>query len=455
MRAALNERRWTAVHGHMGTRSEATFLLVLVAGCGRDAIPIERDASVDASGGRGAVAVVLAAGVRGAADGCWFAGEAASDARGCALHAMTWDLDGAAATAHAVVVDPPTAGEGAWQATFDPTGTWLAFAHRHAAGVSVRVRTVTGAADDLGAALPGPPIQAWPTWSIDGAVAVSTADPSATCARPDGTCVPVARWQRTSVVADAATAPVGPVVVAGDRSFAFEGTIGHPTIASLLAGHGKFDAGGPTAPRACGGGAPTPAPSCPTLTQSPMPIVVDRDDGRAWVLDLRAVIDGVPVALEGCAHADWSPDGTRLLCTEQGTPALAGGRQSQIFALPFDPAVAPGVVPTDAAPLFAHRPAAELFELASDQACDVFHHKYARWCGDDAVLATIACGCETAACQAEAGGPTLLIADRVFLIDLIDPAAPRYHDLTAALEAELGAAAGSLTSFTADCHRGG
>ncbi len=436
----------------MGIRP-AWLLLVFVGACGQEDTLLEADAGEDAAASRGAIAVVLAAGTRGAADGCWFAGEAASDARGCALHRLDWDLDAARVTGHAVVVAPPVAGEGAWQPAFDPTGTWLAFAHRHGAGVSVRVRALAGAATELGAALPGAPIQAWPTWSLDGAVAVSTADPAVTCARPDGSCAAVQRWQRTSTIATAATTPGAPVVAGGDRAFSLEDTIFHPSQPTLLAGHGKFDASAPAAAQACGAGVAAPAPSCPTLSQSPMPIVVDTADQRAWVLDLAAVIDGVTTPLEGCAHADWSPDGRRLLCTEQGTAVLAGGRQSQIFAFAFDPVAPPGVVATTAAPLFAHRAAAELFALAPDQACDVFHHKYVRWCGDDAVLATIACGCETAACQAEAGGPTLLIGDRVFLIEVADLAAPRYHDLTGALESELGGAAGSLTSFTADCHR--
>lgn len=437
----------------MGTWAPRALCGIVVTACGQEAAPIEPDAGGDAAASRGAVAVVLAAGTRGAADGCWFAGEAASDARGCALHRLDWDLDAARVTGHAVVVDPPLAGEGAWQPAFDPSGAWLAFAHRHGAGVSVRVRALAGAPTDLGAALPGAPIQAWPTWSLDGAVAVSTADPAVTCARPDGSCAAVQRWQRTSTIAAAATTPGAPAVAGGDRGFSLEDTIFHPSQPTLLAGHGKFDASAPAAAQACGAGVAAPAPGCPTLSQSPMPIVVDTADARAWVLDLTAVIDGVPTPLEGCAHADWSPDGDRLLCTEQGTAALAGGRQSQIFAVPFDPASPPGVVATTTSPLFAHRTADELFALGPGQACDVFHHKYARWCGADAVLATIACGCETATCQAEAGGPTLLIGDRVFLIDLADPAAPRYHDLTGALEAELGGAAGSLTSFTADCHR--
>jgi hypothetical protein len=88
----------------------------------------------------------------------------------------------------------------------------------------------------------------------------------------------------------------------------------------------------------------------------------------------------------------------------------------------------------------------------------VFHHKYAQWCGhEDLLVASIVClayanpetGTE-ADCTSSLTDAQLL-GQHVYLIDISDPDAPEYMDLTNELEAALGVDSGTMSSFTATC----
>jgi hypothetical protein len=182
-----------------------------------------------------------------------------------------------------------------------------------------------------------------------------------------------------------------------------------------------------------------------------MPILLDTEGGAWRVLSLvsndRALGTPGPFPLVGCAHVAFAPDGTRALCTEQGTPSLAAvGLQSRVFAFDVDLSILdsaePSVVTTVAEPLFTHLMAADLF----GRRCDLFHHKYAEWCGDsETIIATVGC--------AEIGpdGRATLLHDRLFAITFGDPSSPTYTDLTAAVERTTGRADGTLTAFTGTC----
>lgn len=187
-----------------------------------------------------------------------------------------------------------------------------------------------------------------------------------------------------------------------------------------------------------------------------MPIVLDTNSGTYQILALSSqeFSQGGPATpLEGCAHAAWAPDGSALLCTEQGTASLALlGLQSRIYRVPFSASAfaagTSGIVPTIAEPLFTHRLPAAVFPLAPGQDCDVFHHKYAEWCGDNThVIATIGCAMDIG------GGITSLLYDRVFLVDITNPLAPVYTDLIAPIEASRGLSPYAMTGFTGTCAR--
>jgi hypothetical protein len=128
-----------------------------------------------------------------------------------------------------------------------------------------------------------------------------------------------------------------------------------------------------------------------------MPIVVNTETQQAWILQLQSTAapgsEVDPWKLEGCAHLAWSPDGKHLICTEQGSfQGLPPEKSSRLYRFAFDPDAPPamqGVIPTAAEPLFAQAIPSELFEIPAGMGWDVFHHKYAEFCGEDLVVATI------------------------------------------------------------------
>ena len=391
--------------------------------------------------------VIVAAAAQNATQGCYFVGDQQSDARGCALYRLSLSLSTASVTKVERLTDESLGG--AWQPS--AAGGELAFSRRTAEAIEVRVRplAVTDVGDAGSLLSPTPGGWVWPHLASSGRVRVGRieAEPPR-CTVPSGpaagSCVSVERWSETVETAG----PGLSTAVAGDGSFSFEDTWAHPQDDAIVAGHGKF--------RWRGSGRPDCQTSCSDLSSSPLPIVLDTRSGRHQVLLMEttepSVTDGT-LALIGCAHVAWSPNGERLLCTEQGTPELdAAGLSSRIYVMTPDLAAlaagGSGNTTMAATPLFAHRTAADIFPLQPGERCDIFHHKYAEWCGDEQhVVATIGCGMRMD------DGSTRLLYDRAYLIGLNNPAAPSYTDLTLQLERQTGQADLSMTSFTATCVR--
>lgn len=392
------------------------------------------------------VTIVLAGGDVSAAEGCYFAGDAQSDARGCTLYQLQVTLPNA--QVQQVQAITTTALGGAWQPTV--ANGQLAYTRRLAAGIEIRKK-------DLSVLDPNDPGQlwspaglwVWPNLAESGTLHVSRSQPLAPeCVIPSGpqagTCTSVQRWSESARLPTAGSS----TLVAGNTRFSFEDSWSLPGNAGIIAGHGKYRESGSTRPDC--------SVSCADITPSPMPIVLETASGKYQILALASheFSGGGPAApLAGCAHAAWSPDGSALLCTEQGTASLAAlGLQSRIYRVPFSASAfaagSSGIVPTIAEPLFTHRLPEAVFPLTPGQSCDVFHHKYAEWCGDDRhVIATIGCAMDLG------GGLTSLLYDRVFLIDITNPLAPLYTDLITPIEMHRGLSPYAMTGFTGTCAR--
>ena len=409
---------------------------------------------------RGKVTVWMGMGPREGAAGCYFVGDLQNDGTGCAIVRVRWDVDQGTFIEEETAVANPGGGVGVWQPNVSGDGKTLAFA-RHSGG-GVEVRTASIVPGDLGEGSPIAPLQAgvwtWPNLAADGRLTVSSGDKAPRCQMPTGDCKDVSHWSQSYQLTGAFSK--APVSISG-TGFSFQDTYAHPTRPEFVAGHGKFDTVHPDTYPVCDDPAKPDSP-CPDITMSPMPIVVNTETKQVWILQLESmeVLDdsvSTPWQLEGCAHLAWAPDGKHLICTEQGShKVLTPEKSSRLYHFAFDPDAPPpmqGVVPTAAEPLFAHAIPSELFEIPAGKQCDVFHHKYAEFCGEDLVVATIGCAdCEdNAPCALFAEEPPVLLSDRVYLIDIKDPAAPKYFDLTAAVEVSRGAATNSLTSFTATC----
>ena len=408
----------------------------------------------DSAGGEepaplGSVDVVLAVGEM-SVPSCYFAGDMNSDATGCKLVRLTYDLDAQELTSHADLVDDPSGG-GTWQPSVSKDGLQLAFSYVAAGKVSIRTRALTGPATDAGVEVsPGADTHwTWPNWGPGGSLAASRSDLEPVCLTPGGTCSLIERWNQSFLLD-----PEGlgaPVYFGGGTGHSWEDAWTNPVDAALIAGHGKLHSTALDVYPVCDEGDQAGSASCLDFELSPQPLVTDQSTGQLWAFELVTTEPAYAgILLEGCAHLAWSSDGTRLLCTEQGTAAFSSDLSARIHVFDFDRASAsPGMVNTvDASPLFQHKTAAELF--AGEQ-CDIFYHKYAEWCLEEVVVATLGCACTSEACQAESGAGSRLAGSRIVLLDLREPLAPVYHDLTSQLEAAGGQTPGALTSFTATC----
>ena len=393
------------------------------------------------------VEVIMAAALHDASDGCYFVGDQQSDARGCSLYRLELDLESLHVGAVSRLTDETVGG--AWQPS--AAGGELAFTRRTADGIEVRIRplAVTDPGDAGSLLSPSPGAWVWPHLSPTGRTRVGRIQPEPPrCTVPSGPaagmCVDIDRWNETVETAG----PGLSTPVAGNGAFSFEDSWAHPNDDDIVAGHGKF--------RWSGIARPDCTMSCADLSSSPLPILLDTRTGGYQVLLLETDHPssvGETLRLTGCAHVAWSPGGERLLCTEQGTPELAAAdASSRIYvAEPDLDSLTTGNTGnrvTAAAPMFDHFDPGQLFPLQAEERCDIFHHKYAEWCGDEQhVVATVGCGMQTNA------GTVQLLYDRVYLIGLQNPAAPGYTDLSAYLEQALELPAWSMTSFTATCTR--
>ena len=421
--------------------------------------PPQDDTSSDTP--RGQVTVWMGVGERESDEGCYFLGEMMSDSKGCSIVRVDWDLDAEALVQQQTAIENPATSNGAWQPNVSMDGTRLAYSHSSTEGVQIRIVELGDSELGLGDVQGNgdAKISAWPNFDAAGNLRLSRPDTTPMC-KPEMTdCKMIEFWKKTYELTPGQTGETE----LNRTGFSFEDTYAHPTRPEIVAGHGKYlpellD----EFPVCAGETDPTP---CLELHGSPMPIVMNTETGQVWVLELESTEEpfgaaGSPFQLEGCAHVAWTPDGTELLCTEQGTD-LAGYPQSRLYSFAFDVDAPPttGTVATPSEPLFPHAVAEDLFEIPDGLNCDIFHHKYAEFCGrPDVVVATLGCAdCEgKTPCPLRTDDTTVdvtLIADRVYLIDISDPSAPKYHDLTQAVEADRGRTANDLTSFTATCTR--
>jgi|GEM_PF-4403626 hypothetical protein len=211
--------------------------------------------------------------------------------------------------------------------------------------------------------------------------------------------------------------------------------------------------------------------TCPWMVEVPN---TDHKNPQPVVVDLRAKewIEGQTfwrfkmtwnADFPGCAHLAFSPDGSRVLCTDQptfhhedhtttqGLTYAIGfnriyGFELETNAFGIDEYVS--VRGTDA--LFKHTHPAALKDIAQiwDPAlrCDVYYTKRADFCGSKNRIVA------NTYCIDQSDKSNLKTAfSRVMLIDFSAPEIPVYNDLTSKLEDQRGVPRGSITSFTAAC----
>lgn len=409
----------------------------------------------------GTVDVFFAAGVPSGSQSCHFT-KFDSNAEACSIYRVRWDWSAGAVVEHEEVVD---AGVGPWFPALSPDGTRLAFSmHEAAEQVTVGVKQLgQGGPGDVGSEVDFHGVGGLSKWVMphfrtDDALLVSQPTRSPQCDAATG-CGVVERWLTTFEVALDGTrsGDVRQVLgVGGTGRMAVSDVYVHPTDRSLVAGHGQFNK--------VGEGAPTCATSCADVYQDPYPFVFDLDSGDYWIYQPRTTEpeygSGAGLPFTGCAHVFWTPDGSGLVCSEQGTQALAdAGAGNRIFTFPVDPRSDPKkqVLPIDAQPVFEHAAPAELFDLGANEQCDTYYHKYAEFCGGPTgVVASVVCLCKTPQCMQRAGSTEgEVLGSRVYLIDASRTSSPVYVDLTAELEEALGKRSGEMRSFTATCSASG
>lgn len=198
-------------------------------------------------------------------------------------------------------------------------------------------------------------------------------------------------------------------------------------------------------------------------TKRPRLVVADThatkwEEGETWWSMDFASVDLPQVS--GCAHVAFSPDGTRLLCTNQpsfySTPDT--DKSGQQYDVNYDRLYGWDYNATtndwDGArvgPLFNHLAPDELPDIdkiwTTDTQCNKYRTKRAEFCGDsEHLVANVYCE-DT---QVDEANPDFVFG-RITMIDFGLPEAPVYHDLMSALEDHLGAGRGSMSGYTVTC----
>ncbi|MFZ9887649.1 MAG: hypothetical protein ACO3JL_09105, partial [Myxococcota bacterium] len=184
-----------------------------------------------------------------------------------------------------------------------------------------------------------------------------------------------------------------------------------------------------------------------------------------WRFDLSELPSPLPSSATprptGCAHLAFSPDGSRVLCTDQptyhyephtppsGAPYNVGFNRLYGFSRETRAGVEGYYSVRGAEPLFDHRAPAELDDIeqiwdqSDGQECETCYTKRAELCGgNDAVIANVYCATPP---------PQAALFARVMWIDFRDPSARVYVDITSLLEDDRGVPRGTLGSFSAAC----
>jgi hypothetical protein len=215
-------------------------------------------------------------------------------------------------------------------------------------------------------------------------------------------------------------------------------------------------------------------PTTPTLEHT-CPWVVgldpyrDKKDPRPVVIDTNATawqegvtwerVDTATAGITGCAHLSVAPSGQHILCTNQPDVTVVRDPIDGVMTKFNDMygfrrvgnswvSVRPNM------PLFDHLAPRELPDAESiwapGKSCHVYRTKQGSFCGDDDLIATDVY-CEDTTVDPQ--NPDQVFA-RAFLIDIRDPEAPIYMDLTSALEDARGLARGTLGAYTLSCAPG-
>jgi hypothetical protein len=198
-------------------------------------------------------------------------------------------------------------------------------------------------------------------------------------------------------------------------------------------------------------------------TKSPRIVVADTnatewEEGETWWSMDFALVD-LPET-SGCAHSAFSPDGTRLLCTNQPSfySRSATDKSGQQYDINYDRIYGWDYNGTtknwDGArvgPFFDHLAPNELPGIdeiwTTNTQCNRYRTKRAEFCGDsEHLVANVYCE-DT---QIDERDPAYVFG-RIAMIDIGNPIAPVYHDLTSALEDHLGAGRGSMSGYTVTC----
>jgi hypothetical protein len=162
---------------------------------------------------------------------------------------------------------------------------------------------------------------------------------------------------------------------------------------------------------------------------SATPTIFDLGKGTWVEADMPRLTDDA--AMVGCAHPAWDPSGTRISCSEQGS---RGNHEIFVFQLDADKTHL-----TSSGRLFDQRPLEALQkDMGFSKDCTVAGHKYANWCADeDLVVMTVFC----AKIVSDDDPDTIdanILTSRGMMVDIADPAHPRYIDLSAALATQTG-----------------
>ena len=198
-------------------------------------------------------------------------------------------------------------------------------------------------------------------------------------------------------------------------------------------------------------------------TKRPRIVVADTnatewEEGETWWSMDFGVVD-LPET-SGCAHSAFSPDGTRLLCTNQPSfySTSDTDKSGDEYYISYDRVYGWDYNETtnnwDGAsegPLFTHLAPSELPDIdeiwTADTQCNKYRTKRAEFCGDsEHLVANLYCE-DT---QIDQRDPAFVFG-RITMIDFGNPTAPIYHDLTSALEDHLGAGRGSMSGYTVTC----
>lgn len=412
----------------------------------------------------GTIDVYLAAGEARGAESCHFSGLSSSAAT-CEIYRVSYDRSSRQVVDHAKVVGD---GINGWMPAISPDGERLAYGrYQGGQGCLAYIKSVDDPAGEAGEAvmcsgMEMPEFWSYPSWLSASALLVSHPETPPQCLSPDGKCMPVERWMSTykvSLQGDRATTATKLLGAGETARLSIEDTWVNPRDRNLVAGHGRFARSGTKAPT-CGGGSGLP---CTDVALTPYPFVVDVSTGEYWIFQLRTTEaeyarSGKPLDLAGCAHLAWSPQGDRLLCTEQSTEEMsAQGDNSRLYSFSFDRNrdKAGQINTKDVSPMFSHSEASAVLPLDPGQSCSVFYHKYAEFCGDDEhVVASMVCDCDTEACRKASGTQSQVLQAHVYMLDVSNTNMPVYTDLTQQLEERLGRPVGSMRSFTATCAPG-